>query len=41
VAEDTAANVRPVIPGDIAAAAVLLDRGWGKEKEMHEHSGQS
>ena len=28
-------------PGDIAAAAILLDRGWGKAKEMHEHSGQS
>jgi hypothetical protein len=23
----------------IAAAAILLDRGWGKAKEMHEHSG--
>jgi hypothetical protein len=23
----------------IAAAAILLDRGWGKPKEMHEHSG--
>jgi hypothetical protein len=22
----------------IAAAAILLDRGWGKAKEMHEHS---
>ena len=39
--EDTAANVRPIIRGDIAAAAILLDRGWGKAKEMHEHSGQS
>ena len=39
--EDTAANVRPIIPGDIAAAAILLDRGWGKAKEMHEHGGQS
>ena len=28
-------------PEDIAAAAILLDRGWGKAKEMHEHSGQS
>ena len=28
-------------PGDIAAAAILLDRGWGKAKEMHEHPGQS
>ena len=27
-------------PGDIAAAAILLDRGWGKAKEMHEHSGR-
>src|SRR5215831_21060654 len=26
-------------PGDIAAAGPLLDRGWGKAKEMHEHSG--
>jgi hypothetical protein len=41
VVEDTAANVRPHHPGDIAAAAILLDRGWGKAKEMHEHSGQS
>jgi len=32
VVEDTAANVRPIIPRDIAAAAILLD---------HEHSGQS
>ena len=23
----------------IAAAAILLDRGWGKAKEIHEHSG--
>ena len=38
--EDTAANVRPIIPGDIAAAATLLDRGWCKAKEMHEHSGR-
>jgi hypothetical protein len=22
----------------IAAAAILLDRGWGKAKEMHEHN---
>ena len=28
-------------PVDIAAAAIILGRGWGKAKEMHEHSGQS
>ena len=37
--EETADNVRSIIPGDIAAAAILLDRGWGKAREMHEHSG--
>ena len=30
--EDTAANRPAHHPGDIAAAAILLDRGWGKAK---------
>ena len=41
VDEDTAANVRPIIRETSPAAAILLGRGWGKAKEMHEHSEQS
>ena len=41
VIEDSAANVRPIIRETSRLPQSLLDRGWGKEKEMHEHSGQS
>jgi len=34
VVEDTAANVRPIIRETSRLPQSLLDRGWGKAKEM-------
>src|SRR6266540_1814086 len=33
----TKTAIKTLAGARIAAAAILLDRGWGKAKEMHEH----